>query len=185
MNAITYLDDELTVNFNNRMLRATSAMLLVGTFLTGMWVAPAWICLASVASIYLMTSAILDKGLAGAVATEGAAGQGSSAETNVGNAGRGVRGAAAGVALGGVLADPLVSAYVLNAVDIFTLNTVGVYLALTGIIAWDPINALFGAGTKEAESVAPALRPAGAGAGTLPNTGWVSEPQPQGDRYAA
>jgi len=181
MNAIAHINDELTVNLNNRVLRAASAMMLLGTFLTGMWVNPAWICLASVASIYLMTSAIIDKGLSGALAKT-ADGLDGAAAANVDNAGRGARGAAAGVALGSVLVDPLTSAYVFNALDIFTLNTVGVYLALTGITAWDPINALFGAGAKRAAATAP--QPGAAA--TLPNTGPVTEPGPQQrQRYAA
>lgn len=178
MNTATYIDDELTANFNNRMLRATSAMVLLGTFLTGMWVNPVWICLASVASIYLMSSAILDKGLSGTTAEV----RDACAETNLDNRGRAARGAVAGAALGGVLADPAVNAYLLNAVDIFTLSTIGVYLALTGIMAWDPVNALFGAGARPAAE--PVAVP-GAGARTLPGTGPVAEPEPHSDRYAA
>lgn len=181
MNAIAYNDDELAVNFDNRVLRATAAMVLAGTFLTGMWINPVWICVASAASIYLMTSAILNKGVSGAL-SKTAGGQDTGAETNVDNGSRAARGAAAGLALGGVVADPAVSAYLLNAADIFTLSTVGIYLALTGITAWDPINALFGAGAGPAEATAPVLRP---GAGGLPNTGPVSETRPQRNRHAA
>lgn len=181
MNAIAYTDDRLAVNFDKRMLRAASAMILAGTFLTGMWVTPVWICIASAASIYLMTWAILDRGIAGAL-SKTAAVQDSSAETNMDNGSRVARGAAAGAALGGVVADPAVSAYLLDAADIFALSTIGVYLAVTGITAWDPVNVLFGAGARRTEATGPVLRPR---VGALPNTGPVSETRPQRNRHAA
>jgi len=167
------IDGELDRNFNARMLRAALGVGIAGTFLTGIWVTPAWVFAASVMAIYLVTTAILDKTIPNAIIKSlGQESRRSAYESNVGYAGRMVRGATAGAALGGVLGDALIDTYLLDAFGIFALNFAGVYLAMTAIIAWDPVNALFRSGPYPAMPATPSV------ARTLPGTGQVTEPQP-------
>lgn len=173
---------ELDSRFNARMLRATLGLGLAGTFLTGLWVAPAWIFAASVMAVYLVTTAILDKGVMDAVpgSAKGRS-QEPAYEHNVPHVGRVARGAAAGAALSGVLGDALIDAYVLDAFGIFALNVLGIYLTMTAIIAWDPVNALFRSGAVPM-GVRAATAPAGR---SMADTGPVFGPRTAGAKRVA
>lgn len=180
MSAYAYLNQELDVNFNARVLRATLGVGLVGTFLTGILVTPIWVFTASVLAIYLVTSAILDKDILHLMYSGREAAEQPTFERNLNGAVRMVRAATAGVALGGVLGDALIEAYLLDAFGIFALNTVGVYLAMTSIMGWDPVNALFGAGPPPVKTLTPStVRPISG------STQKVAEPQPLSKRRAA
>lgn len=166
------INSEPETNLNARMLRAAIGVGVTGTFLTGIWVSPAWIFTASVLAIYFVTSAILNKSLIDAFVkspgNEAAVRMGY--QRNRGNMGRVARGATAGVALGSVLGDAVIDAYALEAIEIFMLNVGGVLLAMT---------TLFGGKAAFPEIPAPVM------AGSPSGTGLVTEPDFGSSKRAA
>lgn len=105
MNTYAYANGELDTNFNARMLRATIGVGVAGTFLTGIWVSPAWIFTASVLSVYLVASAILNKTLIDVFFKSPSKGAAvwTDQERTRGNIGRAARGVTDGVAMGSVV----------------------------------------------------------------------------------
>lgn len=158
MKAYAHVASQLDANLGERILRATIGVGLTTTFLTGVWVTPTWIFTASVLALYLVVSAIVDKGLLDIVfkpeTREAVQPPSGKARSNVG---RLARGATAGVALGSVLGDAVIDAYVLDALDIFMLNVGGIFLAMTTLfrpetgLAELPISPVAGAmsGTRQ------------------------------------
>lgn len=163
MNTYAHIHSGLDTHFNGRMLRATLGVGLAATFLSGMWVTPAWVFTAAVLAIYLVTSAILDKSLLDMVFR--AHGHEAAVQPAYDRArmtvGRLARGATAGVAMGSVLGDAVIDAYVLDALDIFLLNAGGVFLAMTTLVR--------GASTSEKTGTSTA--------GSIPGTDQVAEPE--------
>lgn len=172
MNTYAYANGELDTNFNARMLRATIGVGVAGTFLTGIWVSPAWIFTASVLSVYLVASAILNKTLIDVFFKSPSKGAAvwTDQERTRGNIGRAARGVTAGVAMGSVLGDTVIDAYALEAVEIFMLNLGGALLAMT---------TFFRGNQSNAGHFAPAM------AGSLSGTGQVTEAQTADRKRAA
>lgn len=178
MNTYARNDPALGAHVTGRMTRAALGLGAAGTFLAGVWVSPLWIFAASVLSVYLVTTALLDRRvLIGPYESAGRDPTGASGyQRRLGHAWRLARGAAATTAMGSVLGDALIDAYMLDAFEIFVLNMGGVYLAMT-TVAQDPVGALFTAGPPAAETAPPT--------GGIPGTGPVGRLQRTADKHAA
>lgn len=172
MNTYAHIHGELDSDLNARILRVTIGLGVAGTFLTGIWTSPAWIFTASVLSIYMVASAILNRSLVDAFsksANEEAAAPTDCQKIRRGNIGRAARGVTAGLAVGSVLGDAVIDAYALEAIEIFMLNVSGAFLAMTTLFRGDR------AGTEHFRPVM---------AGSPSGTGQVTNPHADTKRAA-
>jgi len=140
MNTYRINSETLDATFNKRTLRVALSVAAFSAVLAGYETNPMGIFLLCGASIYFMITATIGEGLlevlvrsAGTVAKWTAST--ASHASNLGHSQRIARGATAGVALGGVLS----GAFLIDAADIFALNVVGFFLAMTATVAWCPI----------------------------------------------
>lgn len=152
-------DRALVANVHKRTLRATLAVCAFSTYLVGYRTSPVWIFALSTLSIYLMTSALVGRGLLGAMAALSGRHEGEeealSMDLNIGGWDRTVRGGVALVMMGSVMWGVTI---MLDTMDYFIVMLIAFYAGTTAIIAWDPVYAVFGVGTRRARAPAGLLR---------------------------
>jgi len=152
-------DRALVANMHKRTLRAMLAGCAFSSYLVGYRASPAWIFALSTLSIYLMTSAIIGRGLLEALTALGGRHEREEAlstDLNIGGRDRTVRGGVALVMMGSVMWGVTI---MLDTIDYFIVMLIAFYAGTTAIIAWDPVYAVFCLGTRRARAPAgPFLR---------------------------
>ena len=179
MNMHARIEGGLGAHPVGRTARAVLGLLIPGSFLGGAWASPEWIFTASVLSLLLVMSALLDGRLPRGLRRPAAEGARETApyRRRLGAGWRLVRGVSGAAAMSSVLADALVDAYILDAFEIFVLNMGGAYLAMTAAFQ-DPVKALFSGLPPDSRATPPVTA-------TLPGTGRVTDPRPDPARHAA